>query len=170
MGAVLSLGQGALMSMSLEQKINTKSSTEAELVVVDDAMNFVEWMIQLFVEQQIILINDDSVLLKKIGCDVVIEQDNTSAIQLVNNGKQSSTKRTRHINIRYFYVTSKIKSGRVRVIYHPTKQMVSDYLTKPLQGSLFRTHRNSIMGHDEDSIGKYNSEYSNAKAAIVTQP
>jgi hypothetical protein len=57
----------------------------------------------------------------------------------------------------------------VRVIYHPTKQMVSDYLTKPLQGSLFRTHRNSIMGHDEDSIEKYNSEYSDAKAAIVAQ-
>jgi hypothetical protein len=46
-GAVLSTGQGALMSMSLKQKINTKSSTEAELVGVDDAMNFVEW-IQLF--------------------------------------------------------------------------------------------------------------------------
>jgi hypothetical protein len=78
-GAVLSLGQGALMSMSLKQKINTKSST-------DDAMNFVEW-IQLFVKQQVKSINSDSVL-KKIGCDVVIEQDNTSTIQLENNGKQ----------------------------------------------------------------------------------
>jgi hypothetical protein len=163
-GAVLTLGQGALMSMSLKQKINTKSSTEAELVGVDDAMNFVEW-IQLFVEQQIKSINDDSIL-KKIGCDVVIQQDNTSTIQLENNGQASSTKRTRHINIRYFYITSKIKSGRMRVIYHPTKQMVSDYLTKPLQGSLFRTHRNSIMGHDEDSISKCYKEYNDAKEAI----
>jgi hypothetical protein len=166
-GAVLSLGQGALMSMSLKQKINTKSSTEAELVGVDDAMNFVEW-IQLFVEQQIKSINNDSVL-KKIGCDVVIEQDNTSTIQLENNGKQSSTKRTRHINIRYFYITSKIKSGRVRVIYHPTKQMVSDYLTKPLQGSLFRTHRNSIMGNDENSIAKCIKEYNDAKVLARDQ-
>jgi hypothetical protein len=163
-GAVLSLGQGALVSMSLKQKINTKSSTEAELVGVDDAMNFVEW-IQLFVEQQIKSINDDSVL-KKIGNDTVIQQDNTSTIQLENNGKQSSTKRTRHINIRYFYVTSKIKEGSMRVIYHPTKQMVSDYLTKPLQGSLFRTHRNSIMGHSEDSISLYRKEYSDAKASM----
>jgi hypothetical protein len=79
-GAVLTLGQGALMSMSIKQKINTKSSTEAELLGVDDAMNFVEW-IQLFVVQQIESINDDSVL-KKIGSDVVIQQDNTSTIQL----------------------------------------------------------------------------------------
>jgi len=166
-GAVLSMGQGALMSMSLKQKINTKSSTEAELVGVDDAMNFVEW-IQLFVEQQIKSINEDSIL-NKIGCETIIEQDNTSTIQLVKNGKQSSTKRTRHINIRYFYVTSKIKDGSMKVIYHPTKQMVSDYLTKPLQGSLFRTHRNSIMGHDEESISRYDKEYSDAKASIRNQ-
>jgi hypothetical protein len=143
-GAVLSLGQGALMSMSLKQNINAKSSTEAELVGVDDAMNFVEW-IQLFIEQQIILIKEDSIL-KTIGSDVVIQQDNTSTIQAENNGQASSTKRTRHINIRYFYITSKIKEGSIGVvIYHPTKEMVSDYLTKPLQGLLFRTHRNSIM-------------------------
>jgi hypothetical protein len=161
-GAVLSLGQGALMAMSLKQKINTKSSTEAELVGVDDAMNFIEW-IQLFVEQQIKMLNKESVL-NKIGNEIIIQQDNTSTIQLVKNGKQSSTKRTRHINIRYFYVTSKIKDGSMKVIYHPTKEMVSDYLTKPLQGSLFRTHRNSIMGHDEESISRYDKEYSDAKA------
>jgi hypothetical protein len=166
-GAVLSLGQGALMSMSIKQKINTKSSTEAELVGVDDAMNFVEW-IQLFVEQQVKSINKDSVL-RKIGCETIIQQDNTSTIQLENNGQASSTKRTRHINIRYFYVTSKIKDGSIRVIYHPTKQMVSDYLTKPLQGSLFRTHRNSIMGHSEDSISVCRKAYSDAKQASMSQ-
>ena len=42
-GAALTMGKGALLSMSLKQKINTKSSTEAELVGVDDAMNFVVW-------------------------------------------------------------------------------------------------------------------------------
>jgi hypothetical protein len=66
-------------------------------------------------------------------------------------------------------MTSKIKDGSIRVIYHPTKQMVSDYLTKPLQGSLFRTHRNAIKGHSEDSISKYRKDYDDAKAAIGSQ-
>jgi hypothetical protein len=58
--AVLSLGQGALMSMSSKQKINTKSSTEAELVGVDDAMNFVVW----FMGEQLKTVSNDSALSK----------------------------------------------------------------------------------------------------------
>ena len=163
-GAVLSLGQGALMSMSSKQKINTKSSTEAELVGVDDAMNFVVW-IQLFMGEQMKTVSKDSAL-SKFMHETVILQDNTSTIQLEKNGKQSSTKRTRHINIRYFYVTSKIKNGDVRVVYCPTKEMVSDYLTKPLQGSLFRTHRNSIMGLSDDDISRYYDEYLKMKGDL----
>ena len=43
-GACLTLGHGSILSISSKQKINTKSSTEAELVGVDDAMTFVMWM------------------------------------------------------------------------------------------------------------------------------
>jgi hypothetical protein len=107
-GAVLSLGQGALMSMSSKQKINTKSSTKAELVGVDDAMNFVVW-IQLLMGEQLKTVSNDSALSKFMHQSVIL-QDNTSKIQLEKNGNQSSTKRTRHINIRYFYVTSKVES------------------------------------------------------------
>jgi hypothetical protein len=98
--------------------INTKmytsnvTETENQHQELNDAMNFVEW-IQLFVEQQIKSINKDSVLTKK-ACKIIIQQDNTSTIQLENNGKASSTKSTHHINIRYFYVTSKI--NRIPVI------------------------------------------------------
>ena len=39
-GALLTLGKGAAMASSMKQKINSKSSTEAELIGVDDALNF----------------------------------------------------------------------------------------------------------------------------------
>ena len=42
-GACLTLGHGSILSISAKQKINTKSSTEAKLVGVDDAMTFFMW-------------------------------------------------------------------------------------------------------------------------------
>ena len=64
---------------------------------------------------------------------------------LEKNGRGSSSKRTRHINIRYFFVADRIKQGELRVEYCPTGDMVADYFTKPLQGSLFRRMRDTIM-------------------------
>ena len=53
-----------------------------------------------FFESQVRSINVNSPL-KPLGSDVTIEQDNTSAIQLERNGWKSSSKRTKHINVRY---------------------------------------------------------------------
>ena len=65
---------------------------------------------------------------------------------LERNGKASSSKRTKHINVRYFFITDRISKGEVRVEWCPTKDMVADFMTKPLQGSVFRKFRDLIMG------------------------
>ena len=106
-GASLTLGHGSALSMLCKQKINTKSSIEAELVDVDDAMTFVMWMKHFF-ESQVKKMNEGSKL-KPLGSHTIIEQDNTSAIQLEQNGWKSSSRRTKHIDIRYFYVTDRLK-------------------------------------------------------------
>ena len=63
-----------------------------------------------------------------------------------------------HILIRYFYVTDKLQDRTLTAIsYCPTKEMVSNYLSKPLQGSLFHTHRNDIMGiNEQDEANSFN--------------
>ena len=65
-------------------------------------------------------------------------------------GKRSCTKRTKHIQIRYFYITEilKDKTKQVEVVYRPTADMSSDFHTKRLQGSLFMKHRDTLMGKD----------------------
>ena len=104
-----------MLSISAKQKINIKSSTEAELVGIDDAMTFVMWMKHFF-ESQVRSINANSPL-EPLKSDVTIEQDNTSAIQLERNGWKSNNKRTKHINVRYFYITDRLKARDVsRVI------------------------------------------------------
>ena len=39
-----------------------------------------------------------------VSKETVVYQDNKSAILLENNGKLSSSKRTKHINVLYFFV------------------------------------------------------------------
>jgi hypothetical protein len=82
--------------------------------------------------------------------DNVVFQDNQSAILLERNGRRSSGRRTRHINIRYFFVTDRIKNGELRVEYCPTGDMVADFFTKPLQGAQFKKLRAIIMNMSED--------------------
>ena len=98
-GGCLSLGTGSLISMSMKQKLNTKSSTESELVGCDDCMNFMVW-VKLFLEWQM-KDHHDNEKTKLIGKRTILLQDNTSAIQLKPFGKRSSTKQTRHLSIKY---------------------------------------------------------------------
>jgi hypothetical protein len=77
--------------------------------------------------------------------DNKVFQDNQSTMLLEKNGRGSSSKRTRHINVRYFFVTDRIKSQEMNVEYCPTGEMLGDLFTKPLQGSLFRKFRDAIM-------------------------
>lgn len=164
MGAMLTFGKGAVFSLSNKRKVNSTSSTVAEIIGVDDAMNFVMWVKQ-FIEQQVQNLPLDSIV-KRLGAKPsVFQQDNTSSIRLEVNGKRSSSKRTLHINKRYFYVTDKVKSGGVLIVYHPTKEMVSNYCTKPLNGNPFKFHRNTIMGLTEESNTYYKIKYKNAKDA-----
>ena len=79
----------------------------------------------------------------------IVHQDNKSSILLETNG-QSSSKRTRHINVRYFFVTDRVKHKEITIQYCPTKQMVADYFTKPLQGALFYKLRSIVLNMDAD--------------------
>ena len=53
------------------------------------------------------------------------------------------------MNIRYFKVTEQVKKKAIHVTHCPTEEMVGDFFTKPLQGSLFVKMRNYIMGSEE---------------------
>ena len=132
-GATMSLGKGVIQSVSIKQKINTRSSTEAELVSVDDIVAKVLWT-KLFLEAQGYKIKQNLIL-----------RDNLSSMKLEENGKASSGKRTRHFNIKYFYITDLIKSGEVSIEYCPTDAMLADYMTKPLTGAKFVLFRKMIM-------------------------
>jgi hypothetical protein len=83
-------------------------------------------------------------------------QDNKSLILLERNCKASRGKRTRHINIRYFFITDWVNMKEISIGWCPTKKMVADFMTKPLQGSHFRNLRDYIMGRVRSTKSKHN--------------
>jgi len=79
-GVVLVTGDCAVLFRSSKQKINTRSSTESELLVVDDACE------------------------KGYDLETHLKKDNHSTMLVMKNGKLSAGKRTKHFDIRYYYV------------------------------------------------------------------
>ena len=61
------------------------------------------------------------------------------------NGRKSAGKRSRHLNIRFFFVTDQKENGRISVTYCPTDKMLGDYMTKPTHGSKFKNFRQELM-------------------------
>ena len=133
----MTMGNGAMQIMSKKQKLNSRSSTEAEIIGVDDAATLILWT-RLFLEAQGYSIEKN-----------ILYQDNKSSILLETNGRASAGKRSRAINIRYFFMTDQVEKGNVTIEYMPTDDMWAEYMTKPLQGEKFRKFRDLIQGEQD---------------------
>jgi hypothetical protein len=101
-------------------------------------------------------------------------QDNKSSILLEQNGKALSGKRTKHINIQYLPITDRVNMKEISIEWCPTKKMVADFMTEPLQGNHFRHLRDYIMGrvrcmkpkHDVISVGKKTNKAVTKKSKV----
>ena len=82
----------------------------------------------------------------------ILFQDNQSTMRLLINGKHSSGKRTKWIDVKYFFATDVINRGDMIVEYCPTEEMWADILTKPLQGAPFGKMRSVLMNMPEHYV------------------
>jgi hypothetical protein len=65
--------------------------------------------------------------------------------KLAENGRQSIGKRSKHLNIKCFFVTDLINRKQISIKYCPTDGMLAVYMTKPLTGRKFQQHRSMFM-------------------------
>ena len=133
-GGLISFGRGTIANKSIKQKLNSKSSTETELIgtsdYLPDAINA-----KYFLEGQ-------GQHVKGIN----YYRDNQSCMKMERNGKASAGTKSRHIHNRYFWIKDRLSVDNINLIYCPTEIMLADFFTKPLQGSLFKMMRDYIMG------------------------
>ena len=136
-GCIITIGRaGSIYSKSSVQKLNTKSSTECELVATADHSGQVIWVRNFLIEQGYIV------------KPAKIYKDNQSELALIKNG-QSNSARTRHIAIRFFFIKDRVDQKEIILEYLPSGEMLADYFTKPLQGKLFRTMRAKILNLEQ---------------------
>ena len=126
----LTMAKGTIYGGSLKHKLNSKSSTEAELISVFNGINQVLWM-KYFLEYQWYVVNSST-----------IYQDNEASILLKWNGKRSSKKGTRFINIHYFFITDKVQNGEVDIEYIPIGEMIADFHKTPPRQTIPKDERN----------------------------
>jgi len=134
-GGAISFGWGVLLTKCQKQKLNTKSSTEGEIVGVSDFLPNMIWA-RMFLKEQGFIIKEN-----------ILYQDNQSAIKIEKNGKRSSGQKTKHMDNRYFFIKDRLNSENIKVEYCPTGKMIADFFTKPLQGNLFRKFRDLVLGY-----------------------
>ena len=130
-GMCMSIGKGTFYARSCKQKIVSKSSSEAELIAASDmgtdAIHHNEFLIGQREEPG----------------PADIKQDNQSTMAMISKGKSTAV-RSRHVNIRYYWLKDRIDNGEVTITYLPTAEMVADVLTKPIQGEKF-VHLRSLL-------------------------
>ena len=132
-GAMFTMGKGATSSYLQKVKLNTRSSTETELVVSDMYMPEMLWSLH-FIEVQ--------------GYDVEcvgLYQDNISTQMLIKNGRFSSGRKTKHAKAKFFFIKDRVNEEEIKVIDCPAEDLWADILTNPLQGLAFRTMRAVLM-------------------------
>jgi hypothetical protein len=120
-----SRGNGPIVALSRKQSVVAKSTGEAELIALSTA---VEAVIPL------------KGIMEELGIPqnpVKIEQDNASTIVLATRGSGRS-EASRSIDVKYFYVTEKLKEKIVKLIKVDTDNIMADGLTKVLNGPKFQ--------------------------------
>ncbi len=115
-GYIYLQGGAAVSWRSNKQSCVALSTAEAEYVALSaEAI----WLQQL-----------TSDLLNETIQKTVIYGDNQSAICMAKN--QQSKRRIKHIEIKYHFVRDLVESGRIKLAYFPSEDMVADVLTKGL--------------------------------------
>ena len=101
----LYMGHGFPIAGFTKQKLNSRSSTEIEISGVDNFMPAIFWE-KYFLDAQSYNVQDNC-----------LYQDNKSYIILENNGKSSSRKRTKHINIQYLFITDCVAKSELYIVW-----------------------------------------------------
>jgi hypothetical protein len=116
-GFVFTLNGGAVTWASRRQPIVALSTMESEYIAASDTCREAVWLRRIIGE-----------LDKPLETTTLLLCDNESAISLAQN--QEAHKRSKHIDVRYHYISEQVAKKVIKVTYISTKDQLADILTK----------------------------------------
>jgi hypothetical protein len=124
-GIIGTLGSAPIFTKSFKFKLATRSSTESEMVALEESVTFALWLSILLRDFQF-----------KFQLPITIYQDNLSTIAIVMSG--GNFNRSKHMLTKFTFVKQHVDLGDIELIHCRTNVMAADMLTKPLTGSELR--------------------------------
>ncbi|KAL2884931.1 Copia protease [Ceratocystis lukuohia] len=131
-GFVIYLAGGPVIWVSRRQNVVARSTLEAELIAMSDAMAAAMFM-KSFATQT--------------GHDIEITgfADNKGSLTTANR-TDATSRATRHIRADHFYIREKVADGSVALEFVDTKHQIADALTKPLSAPLTKKYNKVLFG------------------------
>ena len=123
---------GPISWASRRQTVTAQSTSEAELVALSTAAKELVWLRSLLMELDVF-----------IGVPTPVYEDNQATIVIANGSGLSS--RTKHIDVRYFYVREQIENERIRVEYCTSATQLADMFTKAVPAEKLRLDCSRFM-------------------------
>ncbi|CAB3999284.1 Hypothetical predicted protein, partial [Paramuricea clavata] len=115
------LDVGPLVSWrSRKQPTVALSTCEAEYIALTDAVQEAKFLTQLCVDLKVV----------QVSYSVLVNGDNQGAINLAKNPMYH--KRSKHIDVKYHFIRSEVRTGSIVLAYIPTDENVADIFTKPV--------------------------------------
>jgi hypothetical protein len=127
-------GSAAIIVKSTKHHSTADSSTEAELMALHEAMKYITWIADVYLE---------------LGYDarpIETFQDNKSCITLSSEESINFRGRSKFINRKYFGIYQHLQDGDAILTHLGTDSMIADVLTKAIVGEKFRNFTISLMG------------------------
>ena len=134
-GRAISIRWGVMYAKSGNEKLNTKISTQAEVVGASEYFQYDIWLLMFLLEQGYIIVNN------------ILYQDNQSSIKMEINWRNYFTVNSSYVNIQYFFVKDRVDKVEVNIEYCPTHEMWTYFVTNPPQENFFHKFRYAIMGY-----------------------
>ena len=131
-GFLLTVGHSLIGLKGGRIKTVVRSSTEAEIVGVNEVTSEILWardvLIELGFPQE----------------QITIAEDNNSCITMLQTEPRNFQTNSRHVRVKWAFFRQEHEKEILKLVYCPTEIMRADLLTKPLRGKVFRDHDSAI--------------------------